>query len=241
MSDAHRSLSFSPLGDRALLIELAEAHDPQVSARVRGLADFLSARSLPGISDLVPGLCSLALHYDPEAWHGDDPAQTPYDRVVLTLQELVAQAEAQPHNEGTLIEIPLVYGGEFGEDLDEVAAAHSLSPAQAAALHCAGEYTVYMLGFAPGFAYLGPLDTRLDMPRRDSPRTRVPAGSVAIANGMTGIYPAVLPGGWHVIGRTPLKLFDIERSPPSRLSAGDRVRFTSIDAARFAEIEREQA
>lgn len=241
MVDAHPSLSFCPLGDRALLIELAQVQGPDVAVRVRALADFLAARALPGVTDLVPGMCSLALHYEPEAWHGDDPAQTPYDLLVGALQEMVGLAEDMPRQPGALIEIPVIYGGEFGEDLESLADAHALAPEQAAAIHSAGEYTVYMLGFVPGFAYLGPLDERLDSPRRSTPRTKVPAGSVAVANGMSGIYPMTLPGGWHLIGRTPLKLFDVNGNPPALLAAGDRVRFVPIDIARFREIEREQS
>lgn len=237
MSDEPLSLSFSPLGDRALLIEFADAPDPVVTARVRALADFLLASALPGVTDLVPALGSLALHYDPEAWQANDATRAPYDNLVGALQELIPQAEGMPRAEGALIEIPVVYGGEYGEDLESLAAARGISAAEAAEIHASAEYTVYMLGFVPGFAYLGPLDQRLDLPRRETPRVQVPAGSVAVANGLTGIYPMALPGGWHVIGRTPLKLFDLNRDPPARLAAGDRVRFVAVDAARFREIE----
>jgi inhibitor of KinA len=237
MGDAPFSLSFSPLGDRALLIEFAETPDPEVTARVRALADFLQAQALPGVTDLVPALCSLALHYEPDSWHTDDASQAAYDSLVGALQELIPLADEMPRSQGALIEIPVVYGGEFGEDLEALAAAHGISAAEAADIHASAEYTVYMLGFVPGFAYLGPLDERLTAPRRETPRVRVPAGSVAVANGLTGIYPVELPGGWHVIGRTPLKLFDLDSDPPARLAAGDRVRFVAVDAARFREIE----
>jgi inhibitor of KinA len=241
MVESHPSLSFSPLGDRALLVEFGEAPDPAVTARVRALADFLRARQLPGVTDLVPGMCSLALHYEPEAWRGGDDAPAPYDRLVLALQDLVGEAEQVPRREGALIEIPVVYGGEFGEDLAELAAMHGITPQQVAEIHGSATYTVYMLGFAPGFAYIGPLDGRLDAPRRATPRTVVPAGSLAVANGLTAIYPMASPGGWNLIGRTPLRMFDLNRDPPARLSAGDRVRFVAIDAARFRELEQAQA
>ena len=240
MVEERPSLSFSPLGDRALLIETAQQPDPDVSARLRALADYLRARALPGVSDLVPGMCALALHYEPEAWRGEDSAQTPYDRLVGALQEMVSLEKYVPRRDGALIEIPVIYGGEFGEDLEPLAAAHALSPEQAAAIHAEREYIVYMLGFVPGFAYLGPVDERINLPRRPTPRTRVPAGSVAVANGMTGIYPADLPGGWHVIGRTPLKMFDVNGDPPVLLAAGDRVRFTPIDVARYRDLEQER-
>lgn len=241
MADERPSLSFSPLGDRALLIEIAQQPNPDVSSRLCALADFLQARALPGVTDLVPGMCSLALHFEPEAWRGEDPAQAPYDHLVGALQDLVSLAEELPRKPGVLIEIPVIYGGEFGGDLESLAAAHSLSPEQAAAIHAERDYTVYMLGFVPGFAYLGPVDERINLPRRPAPRTRVPAGSVAVANGMTGIYPMDLPGGWHVIGRTPLKMFDVNGDPPALLATGDRVRFIPIDVARYRDLEQEQS
>ncbi len=236
MSDAPPSLSFLPLGDRALLVEFGEQPDPAVSDRVSALTAWLDRHPLAGVTDLVPAMCSLALHYDPEAWQGDDPARTPYDRLVSALQAVVPQVPAVPQRVGAVIEIPVVYGGEFGEDLAELARACGLAPEEVVAIHSATVYTVYMLGFAPGFAYLGPLDARLSLPRRDTPRTRVPAGSVAVANAFTAVYPAELPGGWHLIGRTPLTLFDLGRDPPARLAAGNRVRFVPVDAARFHEL-----
>lgn len=237
MSDAPLSLSFSPLGDRALLIEFAQTPNPEVTARVRALADFLQSHALPGVTDLVPALCSLALHYEPEAWFTGEDSPAPYDALIGALQQLIPLSEETHRTRGALIEIPVLYGGEFGEDLEALAAAHGISAAEAAQIHAGAEYTVYMLGFVPGFAYLGPLDQRLDSPRRETPRTQVAAGSVAVANGLTGIYPMALPGGWHVIGRTPLKLFDLNRDPPARLAAGDRVRFVAVDAERFRQIE----
>ena len=132
------------------------------------------------------------------------------------------------------IEIPVCYGGEFGPDLDAVATHCGLEPAEVSARHAAGDYRVAMLGFMPGFAYLLGLDESLHMPRRASPRTRVPAGSVAIGGAQTGIYPRELPGGWQLIGRTPLTLFDPSQAEPALLRPGQRVRFRAIDAAAFA-------
>jgi KipI family sensor histidine kinase inhibitor len=133
-----------------------------------------------------------------------------------------------------MVEIPVCYGGDFGPDLDALASHAKLTAADVIARHTAATYTVAMLGFAPGFPYLFGLDPALEMPRRASPRTRVPAGSVAIGGAQTGIYPSELPGGWQLIGRTPLALFDAQRDPPSLLMPGDRVRFVAIDAAALA-------
>ncbi|MGH8678343.1 MAG: 5-oxoprolinase subunit PxpB [Burkholderiales bacterium] len=230
------SLSFSPLGDRGLLLEFSDSPDPQVSARVRALADYLQMHPLPGVTDIVPAFCSLALHYDPEAWR-DDEATAPYDSLISTLQQIVPLAGDVPQQAGEAIEIPVSYGAAFGEDLEPLAQAHRLTVDEAIAIHSSGTYTVYMLGFAPGFAYLGPLDPRLKVPRHPTPRTQVPAGSVAVANAYTAIYPMALPGGWHLIGRTPMRMFDADRNPPSLLAAGDRVRFVPVSAAEFRNLE----
>lgn len=231
------SLSFSPLGDRALLVEFAEHADPQVTARARALADYLQSHPLPGVTDIVPALCSLALHYDPEAWRSLSGEAAPYDTLISRLQQIVPEAANGPHYQGEVIEIPVSYGGELGEDLEPLAQAHGISVQEAIAIHSGVTYTVYMLGFAPGFAYMGPLDERLKAPRRPTPRTRVPAGSVAIANAYTGIYPMILPGGWNLIGRTPIRIFDARGDPPSVLAAGDRVRFVPISQADFGKLK----
>ncbi|MEX0958704.1 MAG: 5-oxoprolinase subunit PxpB [Burkholderiales bacterium] len=226
-------LSFSPLGDRALLVELASEPGPETSARVRAIADRLRAIGLPGVSDIVPAFCSVALHYDPAAFFEAGGERTPYDALVAELQQALLEAGALPEDNGRLIEIPVVYGGRFGEDLDPLASALGMSAKELIDRHCGCVYTVYMLGFAPGFPYLGPLDPRLEVPRRDSPRTSVPPGSVAVANAYTGIYPLSLPGGWHLLGRTPLTMFDPRRDPPALLSAGDRVRFVPVGESEF--------
>jgi inhibitor of KinA len=225
--------SFSPLGDRAMLVELAAEPGPETSAALRAIAGRLQSLGLPGVTDVVPALCSVALHYEPAAF-AQETDRAPYDVLVQMLQHALAEAGALPRQSGRMVEIPVTYGGEFGEDLAPLAAKLGMSEDALAALHSAGEYTVYMLGFAPGFPYMGPLDAQLAIPRRDTPRTRVPAGSVAIANAYTAIYPMELPGGWHLLGRTPLTLFDPRNDPPALLSAGDRVRFVRIDAEEFA-------
>ncbi len=209
-------LSFSPLGDRALLLELGDHADVSIISRVRALAEHLGEQQLPGVLDLVPALCTLGVHYEPELWRDDTGQHSPYEMLVSGIQKILP-------------------------DLASLALAHDLAPEQVVAIHSASEYTVYMLGFAPGFAYLGQLDERLVCPRRETPRACVPAGSIAVANQYTGIYPAPLPGGWHIIGRTPLQLFDLSRDQPSLISAGDRVKFVPVSAARFRELESAQS
>lgn len=239
-ADERPYLSFAPLGDRALLLEVGDSVDPSVTDRLRALAEQIEARRLPGVTDIVPAFCSIALHYDPAAVRVNGDGRAPYDALVGQLQALFANAEEARSVEGRLFEIPVVYGGAFGEDLAALAQSKGLTPEQASSIHSGQVYSVYMLGFAPGFGYLGPVDVRLREPRRSDPRPKVAAGSVALANEYTGIYPMDLPGGWHVIGRTPWRLFDAERNPPSLLAAGDRVRFVPISDQQFENAVRSQ-
>ena len=229
-------LSFSPLGDCALLLEVGDHADPATISRVRALADYFAKLSLPGVLDFVPALCTIGVHYDPEQWLDESGTRTPYEMLVERIQAALPEESKLALSQGPLREIPVCYELGFEEDLAALASAHGLSSDQVIRIHSAAVYSVYMIGFAPGFAYLGPLDERLISPRRETPRARVPAGSVAVANQYTGIYPAELPGGWHVIGRTPLQLFDPMDDQPSLLSAGDRVQFVPIGEAEFRKL-----
>jgi inhibitor of KinA len=195
---------------------------------------------LPGITDIVPSLRSICLHYDPAAL-ADRKDVTAYDALIERLQQLLSGGEQPAPLEGRLFEIPVAYGAEHGPDLATLAQACSLTPEKVIELHCATTYSVHMLGFAPGFGYLGCVDPRLRRPRKETPSTAVPAGSVALANEYTCVYPLELPAGWHVIGCTPWKLFDPGRMPPALLSAGDSVRFLPIPAKSFATHAKEQA
>ena len=224
--------AIEPLGDGALLLHFGDGIDGATSARVHEAAQAIAARQLPGIVELVPAYASLAVLFDAAQWaHAQ---QTPAQRCAQALRELLAQALPSQRDGAALIEIPVCYGGDFGPDLDALAEHAKLDAAEVVARHTAATYTVAMLGFAPGFPYLFGLEPALHIARRASPRTRVPAGSVAIGGAQTGIYPTELPGGWQLIGRTPLVLFDAGRTPPSLLMPGDHVRFVAIDAATLA-------
>ncbi len=229
-------LRIEPLGDRALLVVLGECIDADLNGRVHACVEALRAARLPGIDDIAPAFASICVRYDPTAWVDANDDQVPFTRLAtrieVTLREVETRARIQT---GEPIEIPVCYEPEFAPDLDVVAARAKLSPEQVIARHAAAEYRVAMLGFAPGFAYLLGLETALHTPRRKEPRLRVPAGAVAIGGAQTGIYPRQLPGGWQIIGRTPLVLFDIGRDQPSLLAPGQRVRFRAIDAGAFAE------
>ena len=221
-----------PLGDRALLIHLGTTIDDATHRRVRAVSARLASRQVPGLVELVPAFASVAVHYDParvpnEATNGG-AARSPYVRFAEAVTAALADLEDEPIPPARTVEISVRYGGDDGPDLGLVAAAHGLSLEEVVRLHTGATYRVYMLGFAPGFPYMGGLPDSLMTPRRDEPRTAVPAGSVGIGGSQTGIYPLTTPGGWQIIGRTSLTLFDPQRTPPTLLAIGDAVRFRAV-------------
>jgi inhibitor of KinA len=187
-----------------------------------------------GVLECVPGFTSVTIHYDPVLVTRPTSSARWLGR---SLRRVLADLDEVPGDDGELVEIPVCYGGEFGPDLEGVAASSGLAAEEVVGLHAAGEYRVHLVGFVPGFPYLGGLDARLHTPRRESPRTAVPARSVGIGGEHTGIYPVESPGGWQLIGRTPLRLFDADRERPALLRAGDRVRFRAVDADAFRALE----
>ena len=217
------SSTIAPLGDSALLVKFGDRIDPRLNERAHELAaavDGLRAAD-PRFGRAVPAYASVLVPFDPVAVDPDEAR-----RVVAALL-----GESQPppgpgaKGPGTLVEIPVRYGGEDGPDLADVAALNDLRPDDVVELHAGTEYRVYFLGFAPGFAYLGPVPAQIATPRLDAPRQRIPAGSVGIAAEQTGVYPFELPGGWRIIGRTDLSMWDLRRDSPALLRPGDRVRF----------------
>ena len=221
---------FFPMGDQALIIEFGDRSDPALTSHIAALAQQLRESRPIGVRDVVPAYTTLALHYDPCAVGS---GTTPYEALVSSIEPWLKSQSGAALRAGRLIEIPVCYGGALGEDLPALAQRHDLSGAEVIAIHSAGRYRVALLGFVPGFAYLDGLDARLATPRRDTPRTQVPAGSVAIGGSQTGVYPLATPGGWHIIGRTPLRLFQPDAMPPCLLAAGDTVRFVSISEREF--------
>ncbi|MDQ6672833.1 MAG: 5-oxoprolinase subunit PxpB [Chloroflexota bacterium] len=214
-------------GEAALLVELGEEPELGISARVHALARALEAEPPRGLRSLVPGYVSLLVELD--------PLQADLASVERVLREHAQHIDAVLTPEGRQRQrtIPTVYGGEWGPDLDEVAHRIGLTASEVIARHIAAPQSVYMLGFSPGFPYLGDLPSELALPRRTTPRERVPVGSVAIAGRQTGIYSREMPGGWHLLGRTPVPLFDPARNPPAYLGPGDSVRFEPIDAGEW--------
>ncbi len=209
-----------PLGDSALLVQLGDEIHPALNARVHALNALLQ-NSIPGILETVPAYSTLLIHYD--------PLTLTFDQVSHYVRDKMTQLDDSFHRTPRRLEVPTRYGGASGSDLETVAVSKGISPADVIRIHSEREYTVYMMGFTPGFPYLGTLDERLIMPRMVSPRTLVKAGSVAIAGSQTGIYPLDSPGGWHLIGWTPLKLFDPTSETPFLFSPGDVVKFIPIE------------
>ena len=212
-------------GDRALLVEYGEGIDPVVNEKVRTMTAFLNQNLPAGVEAVVPAYRSLSILYDPLA---TDPA-----RLAKILSALEANSRADSPAEAKIVPIPVCYGGEFGPDIGIVAEHTGLREEEIIALHSSVDYRIYMIGFTPGFCYLGGLEDRLRTPRRKTPRANLPAGSVGLAESQTGVYPVDSPGGWQIIGRTPLRLFAPLRESPFLYEAGDRIRFVPVDKKDF--------
>jgi inhibitor of KinA len=222
MTSAYRIVA---AGDSALIVEFEERIDPAVNACAIALADAIQATGLAGVRDVVPTYRSVAIYFD--------PLRTPSDALIDSIQRHAARASAAVVQSPPPVRIPVCYGGELGPDLTSVAAFAKATDDEVIRIHTTATYRVFMLGFVPGFAYMGLVDPRIAMPRHSTPRVRVPIGSVGIAGVQTGIYPAVTPGGWQLIGRTPLKPFDPGRAEPFLMKAGDAVQFYPIDRAEY--------
>jgi inhibitor of KinA len=212
-------------GDAVLIAEFADTINPAVNARAIGLSQALRAEPIAGVRDIVPTFRSVAVYFD--------PLITDADALAGRLKELGRAPVDDRVGSEEQIDIPVCYDPEFGADLEDVARFAGLTSDDVVAIHSRSAYRVFMLGFVPGFAYLGTVDERIAAPRRPSPRLQVPAGSVAIAGRQTGVYPIRTPGGWNIIGRTPLTMVSLERDRPTLLSPGNVVRFHPIDRREF--------
>jgi len=222
------NISFQISSDQSLLIRFGERISPEAHQQIVRFLKLLESEPIHGLRNLHPAYCSVLVKFDALKFgHAEIEASlVPY---LARLQEVKLPAKR-------VREIAVCYGGEFGPDLAEVAAIHKLSIEEVVRLHSSATYTAYFLGFVPGFAYLGGLPAELATPRLQSPRKSVPAGSVAIGGSQTGVYPTATPGGWRLIGKTPLKLFDPAEAQASFIEIGDEVRFVSISAKEFARM-----
>jgi inhibitor of KinA len=225
-------IQYYPLGDNAIVIQLGNEISESIQHHISSICSFLEDYSFEGLIEYVPAFTSITIFYD--------ALVTDYGGVQSLLEEMLQEImEGIEEQEAPIVEIPVLYGGTQGPDLSYVAAHAGVSEAEVIALHTAGEYLVYMIGFAPGFPYLGGLNEKLAAPRKETPRGKIAAGAVGIAGAQTGIYPIETPGGWQIIGQTPLKLFDVERQPPALLKAGNKLRFVAISEAEFEKIKRQ--
>lgn len=221
-------LTIHPAGDAAVMVDLGDAIDLDLNRRVHALAEAIRRYFDGNTVHVVSAYASLMVSYD--------PAALTFESVAAAVRRAGADSRS-PADPVRRFVVPVVYGGEFGPDLEIVARCHSLQTADVVSLHAGRDYPIFCVGFAPGFPFLGGLDPSLHTPRLDTPRPRVPAGSVAIGGRQTGIYPAPMPGGWRLIGRTPFRVFDVERDPPAAYRAGDMIRFHPITPLEYARIE----
>ena len=222
--------TISPVGDCAISIDFGQVIDPKINRHIRQTIERIQELKLDGITELVPTYCALLIQYDAMLYS--------YSDICNLMEPLLEPSATDDANERvTVIEIPTVYGGEFGPDLGFVASHNNLTEEEVVAIHSGTDYLVYMLGFIPGFTYLGGMDPRIATPRLSSPRTLIPAGSVGIAGEQTGTYPSDSPGGWQIIGRTPVTMYDMSKEQAALLSAGDYVRYVPIDEAEYNRIK----
>ena len=223
---------FRLAGDRGLLVEYGGSIDPAINQKVRVMSLALEQEMPVGVTEVIPTYRSLLIVYDPDKTR---PVQL--KKVLESTEQRLDDIHIPPPK---VVEIPVCYGGEFGPDIEHVAEIHDLTVEGVIRIHSEPEYRIYMVGFTPGFPFLGGLSEKLHTPRLETPRTKVPRGSVGIANSQTGIYPIASPGGWQLIGRTPLKLFAPERENPILYQAGDFLRFKPISMDEYRKLEKEE-
>ncbi len=230
-------MQITPLGDSALIVELGDAINEATHLRVQAARRALVAEPLPGVSEVVPAYTTVTLFYDPCAVvQAGAPVAEIAEWLGAQVRERLKNPPKTAKSKPRMVEVPVCYGGEHGPDLNRVAAQARLAPEEVVRRHAKAEYRVHLIGFAPGFPYLGGLPKELVTPRHAKPRMTVPAGSVGIGGEQTGIYPQSTPGGWNLIGRTPLRLFRPEEDPPVLLQAGDIVKFHAITPEEFEKI-----
>ena len=223
--------TISPVGDSAILISFGDVICPTINRKIQRVIETIQDMKDPAIYELIPAYTSLMIQYDALAYS--------YTELKSKLEPVLSiNIDISEEDRVTVVEIPTLYGGDYGPDLSSVASYHNMSEHDVIKIHSGTDYLVYMLGFIPGFAYLGGMNPCIATPRLQAPRQSIPAGSVGIAGEQTGIYPSQSPGGWQIIGRTPVVMYDLERESPSLLSAGQYVRYIPIDEETFWSIEK---
>lgn len=217
-----------PAGDRALVAEFGNTIDPEINSRVHSLAGQITRQRIPGVTELVPTFRSLLIHYD--------PAVISYRTLCETVRNLEKTAGKTADTAKRVLHIPCCYGSHFGPDLADMEKLTGLGREEIIAIHSSVDYKIYMLGFLPGFVYLGGLDKRIEAPRLSTPRVKIPKGSVGIGGSQTGVYPLDSPGGWRLIGSTPVEFYSADREEPVLCRAGDYIRFEPVTSADYYDI-----
>lgn len=220
---------FIPAGDRSLVMEFGNSISPEINSKIRNMVNAINKANIGYITEIIPTYRSILIIYD--------PLQISYIELIDNLKEMESTMGEGTVSSIRIVEIPTVYGGEYGPDIEYVAKHNNLTVDEVVDIHTSRDYLLYMLGFTPGFGYLGGMDERIATPRLQVPRTKIPGGSTGVAGSQTGIYPIDSPGGWQLLGRTPIKLYDPLSDPPVLLRAGDYIRFVSITEEGYKEIE----
>lgn len=216
-------------GDSSLLIEFGNEISPEINRRIAAVVELMREQHIEGVVDVIPAFCSLLVNYDPRV--------AGYEKMKKRLESLVRVDIKVGQTKRKIFEIPVLYGGEYGPDLASIAGHAGIGEDEVIAIHSSKDYLIYMLGFLPGFCYLGGLDERIHTPRLSNPRLRIRAGSVGIGGSQTGIYPLDSPGGWQLMGMTPVKTYDPERETPILVEAGNYIRFVPIDEKQYKQIQ----
>lgn len=226
----------SQISETSVMVEFGKEINKEINKKVRTLCAYLKQQPFKGMIEYVPAFSSVSVIYNPL----DMNSESPYEVVKTILEDIISKLDFSSMDKENIVEIPVCYGGEFGQDIEYVAKINNIAVDEVIKIHSEGKYLVYMIGFAPGFPYLGGMSEKIYAPRRQAPRTAIPVGSVGIAGMQTGVYPIETPGGWQLIGRTPLKIFDINRNPKSLLKAGDIAKFYPISHEEYIKLKEEE-
>lgn len=224
-----QNINILTAGDSSILIEFGKEISPEINRKIKATVQLMKEQHIEGVVDVIPAFCSLLINYDPRV--------ISYDEIRKRMQNLVKVDAKSGEEKKKIYEIPVCYGGEYGPDIENIAANAGLSVEEVIKIHSSRDYLIYMLGFLPGFCYLGGLDERIHTPRLANPRMKINAGSVGIGGSQTGIYPLDSPGGWQLMGMTPVKTYDPDREVPILVEAGDYIRFVPIDEDEYKRIK----
>jgi len=236
MEKGEFKIEISQINEFSALIEFGNEINEEINKKIRAFCLYIDEHPFEGLIEYVPYFTSISIIYEPLKIDN----YPPFEKVKTILEDMVSNINIASIEEENIVEIPVCYSGEFGPDIEQVAKINNITVDEVIKIHSEGKYLVYMIGFAPGFPYLGGMSEKIAAPRRESPRTAIPAGSVGIAGMQTGVYPIETPGGWQLIGRTPIKLFDLNGEPKSLLKSGDIAKFYPISYDEYLRLKEEK-